>query len=50
MTHLIFRGGTRAELVDRTADQITYKRADGVHVTLPITAAQAVAVGVLTTF
>lgn len=50
MTHLIFRDGTRAELVDRTADHVTYRRDDGVHVTLPLAAAQAVVVGVLTTF
>ncbi|MDG4671619.1 hypothetical protein P9A16_10810 [Shinella sp. 838] len=50
MTHLIFRDGTRCELVDRTADHITYKRDDGVHVTLPIAAARIVAVGVMTTF
>lgn len=50
MTHLIFRDGTRAELVDRTADHVTYRRADGVCVTLPIAAARIVAVGVMTTF
>ncbi|MFB9788977.1 hypothetical protein [Shinella granuli] len=50
MTQLIFRDGSRAELVDRTADHVTYKRPDGVCVTLPIADVQAVVAGVLTTF
>lgn len=42
---LHFRDGTAAELVEKTDQSLTYRRADGVMVTLSIKAARQIAVG-----
>lgn len=40
-----FRDGTTAELVEKADRSLTYRRADGVIVTLSIEAARQIAVG-----